>query len=122
MPPASPTVGAIYLVATSGTSGDFVGREGQLAGWTEGGWRFITPVEGMRLTMRSSGVDLHFWNGAWRSGSVRAEEVVIGGNRVVGAAAAAIADPAGGSFVDAEARACLARILLALRGHGLIQT
>lgn len=117
-PPASPAAGGLYLVAASGTSGSFVGHEGQVAGWTQGGWRFVAPVEGMRLTARSSGVDLHYWNGDWRSGSIRAEELVIGGSRVVGPAATAIAEPAG----DAEGRACLAQILAALRGHGLIET
>ncbi len=94
----------------------------RLAGWTAGGWRFVAPVEGIRLTMRLSGVDFHYWNDAWRSGSLRAEELVIGGVRVVGAAAAAIADPAGGTVVDANVRLCVGQILAALRGHGLIQT
>ena len=121
-PPASPPPGSLYLVAASGTSGDFVGHEGQLAGWTQGGWRFVAPVEGMRLTVRSSGLDFHRWNGEWRSGSIRAEELVIGGNRVVGPAAAAIAEPSGGTIVDVEGRACVAQILAALRGHGLVVT
>lgn len=121
-PPASPVLGTLYLVAASGASGAFAGQEAKLAGWTAGGWRFVVPVEGMRLTVRSSGVDFHFWNGAWSSGSVRAAELVIGGAKVVGTAAAAIAGPAGGGTVDAEARACLAQVLAALRGHGLILT
>jgi len=121
-PPANPVIGTIYLVAASGATGAFGGMEARLAGWTAGGWRFIAPVEGIRLTLRSSGVDFHFWNGAWRSGSVRADELVIGGVRVVGSAAAAIADPAGGTGVDANARICIGQILAALRGHGLIQT
>lgn len=121
-PPTNPVVGGLYLIAASGASGAFTEMEGYLAGWTEGGWRFVAPAEGMRLTVRSSGVDLHFWNGAWRLGSVRADELVIGGARVVGSAAAAIGDPAGGTTIDANARACLTQILAALRGHGLIET
>ena len=121
-PPATPVSGALYLVAASGATGAFAGYEGRLAGWTAGGWRFVAPVEGMRQTMRASGVDLHYWNGAWRSGSVRAEELVVGGAKVVGAAAGAIAAPAGGSVIDVQGRTCLAQILAALRGHGLIQT
>ncbi len=121
-PPANPVSGGLYLVADSGASGQFAGMDGRLAGWTDGGWRFVAPVEGLRLTVRSSGVDLNYWNGQWYSGSVRAEELVIGGARVVGSAAAAIPGPAGGSTVDAEARASVVQILAALRGHGLIET
>ncbi len=121
-PPASPVLGGVYLVAASGATGAFAGMEARLAGWTAGGWRFVTAVEGIRLTLRSSGVDFHYWNGAWRSGSLRAEELVIGGVRVVGSAAAAIADPAGGTGVDANVRFCVGQSLAALRGHGLIQT
>jgi len=121
-PPASPVAGALYLVAASGATGAFAGMEARLAGWTPGGWRFIVPVEGIRLTLKSSGIDFHYWNGAWRSGSLRANELIIGGVRVVGSAGAAIADPAGGSGVDANARACVVQILGALRNHGLIQS
>jgi len=121
-PPASPAIGGIYLIAASGATGAFAGMEARLAGWTAGGWRFVAPVEGIRLTLKSSGVDFHYWNGAWRSGSLRADELVIGGVRVVGSAAAAIPDPAGGTGADANARICLVQILTALRGHGLIQS
>ena len=45
---------------------------------------------------------------------------MVGGEKVVGARAAAIADPASGGMVDAEARSAVGQILEALRGHGLI--
>ena len=47
-------------------------------------------------------------------------ELRVGGERVVGPRGAAIATPAGGTTVDAEARTTLADVLAALRGHGLI--
>lgn len=118
-PPANPPLGAAYLVGP-GASGAFTGKDGQIAAWGAAGWRFVAPVEGMRLTDRTSGVVVEYWNGQWRRGSLRAEELVIGGNKVVGAAAGAIAAPSGGSVIDAEGRTCLALILAALRGHGLI--
>lgn len=119
-PPANPTLGLCYLVAASGASGLFAGHEDQIAGWTAGGWRFIPPVDGLRLQSRATGVDVVRWNGGWTSGSVRALEVRINGVKVLGSAGSAIADPAGGSTVDANARACLALVLAALRSHGLI--
>ena len=119
-PPASPIIGSFYRVASAGASGAFVGREGALAGWSTGGWRFVTPVEGMRLTERVSGLELAFRGGAWTSGSIRASEVVVGGLKVLGARGTAIADVAGGSTIDTQGRAAVAQILAALRAHGLI--
>ena len=60
--------------------------------------------------------------GAWRLGVLSGARVEVGGVQVVGARAAAIAPPAGGGVVDAEARAALAAVLAALRGHGLVAT
>jgi hypothetical protein len=52
--------------------------------------------------------------------SLRGEMLLIGGQQVIGARAAAILGPSGGSVVDAEARASVDAILDALREHGLI--
>jgi len=119
-PPASPIIGTLYRVAAAGASGAFVGQEGKLAGWTEGGWRFVAPVEGMRLTERGSGLELAFRDGEWSSGSLRASEVVIGAQRVLGGRQPSVADPAGGDVVDTQGRLAIAQILAALRAHGLI--
>ena len=119
-PPTTPVLGAFYRVASTGTSGAFVGHEGALAGWSTGGWRFVVPVEGMRLTDRVSGVELAYRGGAWTSGSMRTSEVLVGGVKVIGARSGAIVDPAGGSTVDVQVRAAVAQVLAALRTHGLI--
>jgi hypothetical protein len=42
------------------------------------------------------------------------------GEQVIGEQAAAIADPAGGTVIDSEARTAVAEILSAIRQHGLI--
>jgi hypothetical protein len=120
-PPSSPILGAFYRVSSSGASGAFAGHEGALAGWTAGGWRFVAPVEGMRLTERGSGVELAYRSGAWASGSLRTSEVVIGNQKVVGARQAAVPDPVGGGVIDSDGRLAIARILAALRTHGLIE-
>ena len=118
-PPASPAIGTFYRVAT-GATGAFAGQSGALAGWSEGGWRFVAPVEGMRLTDRTSGVELAFRGGAWTSGSVRATELVVAGIKVVGPHGSAIADATGGSVIDVQARGAIAQSLAGLRAHGLI--
>ena len=120
VPPASPSIGTLYRVASAGASGAFAGHEGALAGWSDGGWRFVAPIEGLRLTDRASGVDFAYRSGAWTSGSLRGSEVVIGGDKVVGDRRPPIADPVGGAAIDSEARLAIAQILSGLRAHGLI--
>lgn len=118
-PPASPALGSCYIVALDATD-SWAGKSQCVAAWTSGGWRFISPVEGMTLYERSSGTWMVFRNGAWETGMLRGEMLLIGGQQVVGARAAAIPGPSGGSVVDAEARASLDAVLDALREHGLI--
>ncbi len=46
-PPGAPAAGQCWIVAPS-ASGDWAGRDGALAGWTDNGWRFAMPAEGWR--------------------------------------------------------------------------
>jgi len=118
-PPADPAAGACYLVA-SGATGAWTGKDDMLAGYTEGGWRFIAPVEGAQLLDRSSGQTILRREGAWESGIVRAQQLEIEGVTLVRERQAAIADPAGGSIVDSQCRTAVAAMLSMLRAHGLI--
>lgn len=119
VPPADPAIGACYLVADSGTA-DWLGRDGAIACFTAGGWRFVEPIEGLGVIARSSGEPLQWRSEAWEAGIVRLQEVRIGGETVLRERQPAIPDPAGGSVVDSEGRAALAAVLDALRTHGLI--
>ena len=118
-PPASPVAGACYLVAT-GATGAWAGKDGMLAGYTEGGWRFIAPVEGARVLDRSSGQVVLRRDGLWESGIVRAQQLQIAGLTLVRERQAAIADPTGGSVIDSQCRGAVAAVLAMLRNHGLI--
>ena len=118
-PPASPATGACYVVASGGT-GDWAGKDGMLAGFSEGGWRFIAPVEGMRIVERASGELIQYRGGARESGIIRAVDYQVGGVTVVRQRQPAISDPAGGSVIDAQGRAAITSILSMLRTHGLI--
>jgi hypothetical protein len=120
-PPAAPAVGAAYLVAV-GATGEWAGRDGCIAAWTSGGWRFISPVEGMTLYERTSGTPATFRDEAWHVGTLCGSSLRIDGVQVVGPQTGAIASPAGGTVVDAEARAALDAILGTLREHGLIES
>lgn len=105
----------------AGATGEWAGRDGLVAGYGEGGWRFNAPAEGLRALRRDNGEAIVFRGGSWESGVVRASEIRIGGKAVVGQRQAAIADPTGGATVDAECRAAISAILGALRVHGLIE-
>lgn len=99
-PPADPAVGAVWLVASS-PQGAWSGQAGKLAGWSDGGWLFITPQFGMRLLDRSNGA-FRLFDGQWR---------VI----------TAPAEASGGAVVDVEARACLTGLISALRSAGIFE-
>jgi hypothetical protein len=118
-PPATPATGACYLVAT-GASGSWTGRDGALAGFTDGGWRFVSPKDGMQVLDRASGQLIQYRSGAWESGIVRAQEFQVGGMTVIRQRQPGIADPIGGSVVDVECRMALTSVLATLRTHGLI--
>lgn len=74
----------------------------------------------MVVWVKASAVFATYIGATWQIGQLRASQLLVGGVQVVGAQAAAIANPAGGTTIDAEARATLASILGALRDHGLI--
>ena len=105
-PPASPNIGACYLVGAS-PSGDWVGKSMCIAGYTSGGWRLIQPTEGMTAYVKSTGQTATYREGAWE---------------IAGGQLAAIPGPSGGSNVDVEARAAIDQVLAALRHHGLIES
>ena len=119
-PPASPVTGQAYAVAT-GATGVWAGHDGEIAGFGEGGWRFVAAIDGMSVIDRSSGEALLRRGGSWEPGAVRAREVRVNAQKVIGARQGAIAAPAGGTTIDAEGRSAIAAMLLAMRAHGLIE-
>lgn len=119
-PPSAPAQGACYIVGVPAT-GEWAGREDMLAGYSAGGWRFIPPVEGATVFVRSTATWALYRAGAWEIGAVRGSSLLIDGKKVVGGRASAITVPAGGSTIDAQARATIGEILSALRQHGLIE-
>ena len=118
-PPSTPTLGVAYIVGASST-GEWAGKTRSIAAFSDGGWRFLTPSEGMRVYVKVSETMAVFRAGEWEVGSVRCSEVIVGGQKVIGARGAAIASATGGSTVDIEARAVINEILAGLRAHGLI--
>lgn len=116
--PDAPEPGQCWIVGEV-PDGDWAGHGGEVAGWTTGGWRFVVPCEGMRLWCDANGGFALFSGGAWRLGETYGR-VIVDGEQVVGARAAAITEPSGGLVVDAEARAAILAVLSAMREHGLV--
>jgi len=120
-PPANAAPGECYIVGAE-PSGDWDGRANSLAGYSDSGWRFIDPEEGVSVFVKSAGIPATFRDGSWEVGALKASQLLIGDKQVVGSRAPGIASPARGKTIDAEARAALNAILDALRAHGLIET
>lgn len=118
-PPQSPTPGACYLIGDAPT-GVWSLNGGYLAAFSAAGWRFVAPVVGLRVIVKTSGATATYMPGGWEVGTLRGSQLVVEGEQVVGARAAAVADPAGGTVIDSEARTAVAGMLSAMRQHGLI--
>lgn len=120
-PPTIPQIGQSWIVGTAPTD-DWAEKAGYLAGWSDAGWRFVQPFEGMTVWVAREALYARFSAGNWRLGEVCAARLVINGQPVVGARGPAIVDPAGGSLIDTQARAAIIMVLATLRSHGLIDS
>lgn len=118
-PPLSPEAGQCWIVGGPAT-GAWEGREGELAGWSEGGWRFVSPGSGLRVFVADRDHAMQHDGSGWRDDPVRSDGLFIADAKVVGAQLSAISDPVGGATTDMEARDAILAILSALRTHGLI--
>jgi hypothetical protein len=120
-PPLSPVIGTTYLVGDSPT-GEWASHPGQVAAFGLAGWLFLAPSDGMQLFVRSTATVALYRFGTWEVGTLRAGRLLVDGLQVVGPRVAAVADPSGGTVVDAEARLAIGEILAGLRQHGLISS
>jgi hypothetical protein len=120
IPPEDPGPGQCWIIG-SAPQGAWLGHPQEIAGWTEGGWRFVTPLEGMQLWLDPTRGLARYTQGGWRTGETHGR-VLVDGKQIVGPRVAAIAEPEGGTVVDAPARAAITAVLVALREHGLIET
>ena len=117
-PPGMPEEGQCWIVGPS-PSGAWSGRAAEVVGWTAGGWRFVAPAVGMSLWDKVLDVPRR-WDGAAWVASLSTKEIRIDGQKVVGTRQPGVASPSGGTIIDAEARAAVDHLIVALRSHGLI--
>ncbi|WP_374944257.1 DUF2793 domain-containing protein [Sphingomonas sp.] len=102
VPPENPAAGACWIAGAAPT-GAWAGRAAAIAGWTEGGWRFVAPRAGFAAWSVADGTLVRYGAGGWRIER-----------------AAPIAVPSGGAVIDAECRNAVTAILAALRTGGLL--
>jgi Protein of unknown function (DUF2793) len=119
--PPSPQLGQCWVVG-AGAGGDWTGKVSALACWTDGGWRFFVPFEGMAVWSIADSMQAQWHGGGWIKGGMNALTYAVEGQVVVRGQRPAIATPTGGATTDNEARIAVNAILAALRGHGLIAT
>jgi hypothetical protein len=118
--PEEPEPGQCWIVA-AGAGGAWAGKEGALACWTAGGWRFVSPLPGMQAWNIDAGYWLHWSGGGWSAGEWPATALVIDGQQVVGPRLPDVPSPSGGTIIDAEARAAVDGLIATLKSHGLIE-
>lgn len=105
--PADPAEGQCWLVPP-GASGDWEANGDKVAAWTAGGWRFVDLPVGAALFVVSTGKMMRRAGAGW---SV---------DRWSGDVAPALAGPAGGAIIDAEARGVLTALIARLQLLGLV--
>jgi len=108
-PVADPSTGDCWLIP-EGASGVWLGKAGQLAVWTVGGWRFLQPAEGYSAWVKSERRRIRRLEEGWRD------------EPAFEAAQVPILAPVGGPVVDSEARATLSEILVQLSDVGLLKS
>ncbi|WP_242183904.1 DUF2793 domain-containing protein [Sphingomonas sp. CARO-RG-8B-R24-01] len=118
-PPADPIAGQCWIVGAN-PLGAWGGKADALAGWTDGGWRFVAATEGMSAWNRNDMTVTRYVGGRWEIGLVRADQLVIGGVPVVGPRQPAVGAPIGGDNIDGVARQAITNILTVLQRHGLV--
>ncbi len=99
-----------------------MGRDGAIAAWTAGGWRFVTPFEGMTAWSVADAMQVIRRGTSWVIGEVNAQQIRINNVSVLTVRQPAIATPVGGTMIDGESRSAITNILGTLRTHGLIAT
>jgi hypothetical protein len=118
-PPDAFAPGQAWIVGAAPT-GAWTGHAHALAAATDGGWRFVGPLAGMRVWDKAAGVPRQWDGSAWSDGRIACAGLEIGGKAVVGERLPTVANPSGGTIIDAEARDAVTAEIATLKSHGLI--
>ena len=119
IPPTLPEAGLTYICGDDPVDA-WAGHPHHVASYSDNGWRFTNPVEGLELLDRASGRRWLFASGSWSLGVIEASEIRVEGVKVLGTQRPPIHNASGGTTIDSEARSTLSQVLIALRAHGII--
>jgi hypothetical protein len=75
----------------------------------------------MSVWVINAGYRVHWTEDGWSDGKLPAAAFTIAGQQVVGPRLETVPSPSGGTTIDAEARAAVEAVIVALRTHGLIE-
>jgi len=117
-PPAAPSQTASYIVGSAPT-GAWTERADCLASYDGTGWTFTNPVRGCLAWIIGEAV-FSVYDTGWSIGGWPTNGLKIGGRAVLAAPPVAIASPADGAVVDAQARTVIAAMIVALRNQGIV--
>jgi hypothetical protein len=118
-PPPAPAANVSWIVATGATAA-WAGQEAAIATWTGLDWEFLPPFEGLACWITTPGGPAVFSGGAWQADRFPVSGLTVRGKPMLGAPRADVAEPAGGSTIDVEARASLAALISYLRLQGVL--
>jgi hypothetical protein len=76
--------GKCWLVA-AGAGGAWIGKDGSLAIWSAGGWRFIEPFVGLSAWDKAGGYFVRWTGQQWSEGDFPVASLSVQGKKVVGA-------------------------------------
>ena len=97
----NPVAGQSWLVG-NGARDNWSGHDNKIAGWTENGWQFFSPIPLMRVYIESTD-SFAIYREAWQL-TVEVES------------------PASGAVIDVEARNTIDSILAALEAQGILKS
>jgi hypothetical protein len=98
-PPVSAQSGAAFAVPAA-AEGAWVGADGQLALWINGGWEFVAPARGWRAWIADEGAPAVFDGTGWVAGAVALSAGgaslsfrIVGDDHEIGAGTTSVTDP-----------------------------
>ncbi len=118
-PPISPIVDQYWIVGAA-ASGDWLAHENELARWTGSVWQFAQPVSGMVAWIEDEAIIAVYGAGIWYADFLPVHGLRIDGVEIFGVAPVAIAEPIGGSVIDAEVRDAFGQLIAYLRQQGIL--
>lgn len=117
VPPTAAPAGAAYIVPAAGVDGWDAPADTVMC--HDGhGWLAMAPPPGALAYVSDEAAMCVFvegWTAGWPAAGIE-----VAGRRMFAGSPAAVAAPAGGANIDAEARATLAQLLDTLRGAGIL--